>query len=222
MKMDDRSLNIDCSLFCCIVNHGVAEKVMKAAKLNGIKGGTIFLGRGTIHNRLLEFLELNDVRKEIVLIVGEKEKISDVADILNREFEFSKPRHGISFIIPLSAFCGYHGCVYERVESEGVVKKMYKSIFTVVEKGKAEEVIEAAQKAGSKGGTIINARGSGIHETQKLFNMDIEPEKEIVLILAEENVTEAIVKSINENLQIDEPGKGILFVVDVAKAYGLY
>lgn len=83
-------------------------------------------------------------------------------------------------------------------------------------------MIEAAQKAGSKGGTIINARGSGIHETQKLFNMDIEPEKEVVLILSESKTTDSIVNSIRECLKIEEPGKGILFVLNVAETHGLY
>ena len=99
---------------------------------------------------------------------------------------------------------------------------MYHAITTIVEKGKAEEVIEAATKAGSKGGTIINGRGSGIHETSKLFSMDIEPEKEIVLILSEAEMTQAIVSSIGERLKINEPGNGIIYVQDVNKTYGLY
>ena len=47
-------------------------------------------------------------------------------------------------------------------------------------------MIDAATAAGSKGGTVINAR-SGIHEEQTLF-MDIEPEKEIVLIISDKRV----------------------------------
>ncbi|GAE94435.1 nitrogen regulatory protein P-II [Gracilibacillus boraciitolerans JCM 21714] len=99
---------------------------------------------------------------------------------------------------------------------------MYQNIMAVVDKGKAEDVIESAQKAGSKGGTILNARGSGVHETSKLFSMDIEPEKEIVMILSDENYTEAIVTKIREDLKIDEPGNGIIFVQDVNQTYGIY
>lgn len=81
--------------------------------------------------------------------------------------------------------------------------------------------MEAATKAGSRGGTIINARGSGIHETHTLFAMAIEPEKEIVLILSENNTTEAIVAAIRQELRVDEPGNGIIFVLDVNETYGL-
>ena len=94
--------------------------------------------------------------------------------------------------------------------------------MAVVDRGKAESVIEAAAEAGSKGGTIINARGSGIHETSKLFSMEIEPEKEIVLIISEKHLTETIAASINDHLGMNTPGNGIIFIQDVNKAYGLY
>lgn len=98
---------------------------------------------------------------------------------------------------------------------------MYKAIFTIVDRGKGENVMDAAKEAGAKGGTIINGRGSGIHETEVLFSMPIEPEKEIVMILAEDHLVNAIVSSIREKLEIDEPGKGIMFLLDVNKTYGL-
>jgi nitrogen regulatory protein PII len=52
--------------------------------------------------------------------------------------------------------------------------------------------------------------------------MEIEPEKEIVMILSKKDRSEAIVSSIRNKLKIDEPGKGIIFIQDVAKTYGLH
>ena len=98
---------------------------------------------------------------------------------------------------------------------------MYKAIYTIVERGLGDEVIDAAQGAGSMGGTVIHARGSGIHERQKVFNMTIEPEKEIVLILSKTETANGIVKAIKENLKIDQPGHGIIFVTDVKETYGI-
>lgn len=99
---------------------------------------------------------------------------------------------------------------------------MYHVINIIVDKGKAEEVVDAANLAGSTGGTIINARGSGTHETSKVFAMDIEPEKEIVMILSACERTNDIVASIREKLKMDAPGNGIMFIQDVNKTYGLY
>jgi nitrogen regulatory protein PII len=97
----------------------------------------------------------------------------------------------------------------------------YKAIFIIVDKGKGESVVDVATDAGAKGATIINARGSGIHETSKLFNMDIEPEKEIVLILSKDEVVQPIVENLCQTLNIDEPGNGIIFVQEVHQTYGI-
>lgn len=52
--------------------------------------------------------------------------------------------------------------------------------------------------------------------------MDIEPEKEIVLILSEAESTQKIIDSINSELKIEEPGNGIIIVQNVSKTYGIY
>jgi nitrogen regulatory protein PII len=221
--MEHSPENKDFELICLIVNFGIASKVVKVAKHNGISGGTIFLGKGTIKNRLLEFLEIQDVRKEIVLMIAEKSLAYSALEELNSEFQLYKPNHGIAFTTSVSNLLGTRSCKYnESKERRGVESIMYNAIFVVVDKGKAEGAIEAAVKAGSKGGTIINARGSGIHETNTVFSMEIEPEKEIALIISESKSTEAIVDSIRVNLKIDEPGNGIIFIQDINKTYGLY
>lgn len=209
-------------LFIIIVNSGSGSKVLKIARQNGVSGGTVFIGRGTAKNRILQLLDLSDIRKEIVLLIAEKNTAYTTMNKLNKELSFNKPNHGIAFSIPLRAIVGARGANYNNDLERSTENIMYNAIFVIVDKGRAEDVIDAATKAGSRGGTIFNARGSGIHENQKLFSMAIEPEKEIVMILSEINTTQAIVSSIRNNIDIDKPGKGILFVVDVNKTYGLY
>lgn len=97
----------------------------------------------------------------------------------------------------------------------------YEVIFTIVERGLGENVVDAATAAGATGATIINARGSGIHEKEKFFAMDIEPEKEIVMIILNKEKTDKVVKSINGTMDIEKPGKGIIFVMDVSRTSGL-
>ncbi len=213
----------DIELICIIVNFGIGSKILKHAKQHGISGGTIVLGNGTVNNSILGFLGLCDIRKEIIFMAAEKEAGLKALEALNREFEFHKPNHGIAFT---SSICGIMGtkcmvCEYHN-EERGEENIMYHTITAIVDKGKAEDVISAATKAGSKGGTIINARGSGIHETSKLFSMDIEPEKEIVIILSEAEMTEKIAKTIKEDLKMDEAGNGIIYVQNVNQTYGIY
>ena len=210
-------------LLFLIVNYGMGSKVVKSAKQKGVSGGTIFLGKGTSRNNLLKLLDLSDIRKEIALMLGEKTIANNALIALDKEFRFDKPHHGIAFSIPVCGLFGTRSCsYYNNMESRGDKNTMHKAIFVIVDKGKAESAIEAATKAGSRGGTIINSRGSGIHETSRLFSMEIEPEKEIVLIIAESNKVDPIITSIRSELKLDEPGNGIMFIIDVNETYGLY
>lgn len=209
-------------LISVVVNFGTGSKVLRAAKELGVTGGTVLLGRGTVKSSLLEFLGLTDIRKEIVLMIADTETAERALNELDKQFSFAKPNHGIAFSTDVVGLFGMrdHPSYKSRGSTGG--EDMYKAIFTVVDRGKAQEVIDAASAAGSRGATVIHARGSGIHEQKVLFSMPVEPEKDIVMILAQESLVEPISAAIREALKIDDPGKGIMFILDINKTYGLY
>jgi len=215
--------NKDFNLICVIVNFGLGSDVLKLSKQHGVTGGTIFLGKGTVKSAILELLELSESRKEIVLMAAEAAIEDTVLEELNKKLKFSKPNHGIAFTTSIKCIMGITscGCKIDN-ESGGVENPMYNLIMAIVERGKAEAAIEAARDAGARGGTIIHARGSGIHETSKIFSIEIEPEKEIALIISESMLAEKIASSISDRLNINEPGNGVIFIQSINKVYGLY
>lgn len=209
-------------LIYVIINHGSGSKIVKSAKRHGISGATVTLGKGTAHSRIMEYLGLSDIRKEIVFLLADKDTAFNVLDDLNKEFEFDKPNHGIAFTTSILSIAGMKSIICKNKTAErGDNNIMYRIITVIVDKGKAEDAVAAAEKAGSRGATIMNARGSGIHETSKLFSMEIEPEKEVVLILAESETAEKIVSLIFAQLKMDEPGNGIIYIQDADKVYGI-
>jgi nitrogen regulatory protein PII len=204
-----------------VVNTGNASKVLKYAKNYGIKGGTISIGWGTVNDRVLKFLALNEVQREIVTMVVESELASEAIRGISEYMAFEKPHHGIAFSYSVSDFIGSKNILDKASENTERSNTMHNIIYAIVDKGKGEDVITAAEKVGSKGGTIINARGAGVHEVQKFFSIEIEPEKEEVFIIAKSELKDKIVESIKTDLKIDEPGNGILFVLDVDEVYGV-
>ncbi|MDD7339365.1 MAG: P-II family nitrogen regulator [Eubacteriales bacterium] len=203
-----------------IVEHNKASKVLHLADEKGITASVAMLGRGTASRTIFDYLGLNDKKKAVLMLFGKTEEIMDLADYLVEKLEMDKPNHGIAYIE--SAF-NVFGTEDNANGSENIKRgeNMYNAIYTIVEKGNADDVIEAAQKAGSRGGTVMHARGSGSEEARKVFNMLIEPEKEIVLIISEEAKTKDIVESIRKETQIEEEGKGIIFITRVEQTYGL-
>ncbi len=207
------------SLMVVIVDFGIGSKVLKLAKKKGVTGGTIFLGKGTVDDKLLDVLGICDTRKEIVLMVAEDRISNATMPFIEEKLKLKEKQNGIGFSSSINYFTGSKN--KSNPDNKVEVESMFNCIYVVVDKGRAVDVVDSANKAGSKGGTIINARGSGIHETSKLFSMEIEPEKEVVLILAESEITDNIVKAITEDLEIEKPGNGILFVQSVTNTYGM-
>ena len=220
--MIDKDQNPELQMICVIVRAGLGSAVLHMAKRQGVTGGAIFFGKGTVSGRILEKLGLDREEKEIVQMASSQKVSEEVFEKLRTEFKIEKPNHGIAFTTPIQSCTGTR-CFAAQLPSErkGADPMKYHEITVIVDKGRAEDVIDAAVRAGSRGGTILNARGSGIHETGRLFSMDVEPEKEIVLIVSEEDRTDAIVDAVSEKLRLDEPGNGILFVRDVARVLGL-
>ncbi|WP_179295368.1 P-II family nitrogen regulator [Bacillus sp. FJAT-45350] len=100
-------------------------------------------------------------------------------------------------------------------------KVLYDLIVSIVNKGYSEKVVEASKQAGAEGGTILYGRGTGIHEQAKLFNIAIEPEKELVLTLIDRDKTDEVLESIMVNAELNKPGKGIAFVLEVERTIGI-
>jgi len=218
------SIDKNLVLFCCIIDCGKGSKVLKIADKIGAVGGVVFYGKGTVRNELLKFLGILDVRREIFISVIEEDLENTLYDEINKKLGLYKPKHGIAFSIPVKNLVEIHGREYKsNIKQEGIAKVSYEAIFVIVDKGSLDAVIDAAEAAGSTGGTVIHGRGVGNHEKAKLlFNIEIEPEKDIVLILSRTDKTENIVNAIRESLNIDNPGAGIIFVLDVKKTLGLY
>jgi len=216
MKTNDTGL----ALVVAIVPEGSAKKVIRTARENNLSGATVFFGRGTCQKGILTFLCLDNPKREIVLMAGGAKESQLAMQAIYSKLKMAKSGQGIIYSCPLGDIIG-SSTAGTKSQNEGSVPSVMKAIYTIVDRGKADLVLDSAFSAGATGATIINARGSGIHETEKIFQMPIEPEKEIVLILADNDLVDKITDKIRKDLEIDLAGKGIIFVHDVAKAYGL-
>ena len=220
--MSSFSVNPNLILAIVVVPKGLGSKIVHTAMENGLSGGTVLYGTGIAHSFVSHLVGGLLAKKEIVLMAGIKDTVRKCIKVLKDRFDFDKPGAGIAFTIPVCGIFGTKACNCDNIEDEGAYVTMHKLIMTIVDKGKSAEVVDAAIKCGASGGTVIGGRGSGLHETQKVFSMYIEPEKEIVMIVARTEKVKKITLAISEELNLNEEGKGIIFVLNVSEAYGLY
>jgi nitrogen regulatory protein P-II 1 len=94
-------------------------------------------------------------------------------------------------------------------------------IISIVRKGWGDSVLQATMGAGAHGGTVLFGRGIGRNEQQRVFGIQIEPEKEVVLTLVPATMVERMLEEIVRAAELTAPGHGLTFVLDVEKVAGI-
>jgi nitrogen regulatory protein PII len=100
-------------------------------------------------------------------------------------------------------------------------KNEFTLILTVVNRGFADTVVNAAREAGARGSTIFYARGTGVHEVEKFFAISIEPEKEVLLTLVKKEETRNIMEHIVKMAGLKTEGKGLSIALPVSNVAGI-
>jgi hypothetical protein len=101
------------------------------------------------------------------------------------------------------------------------VKNEFTLILTIVNRGFADMVVHAAREAGARGGTILYARGTGVHEVEKFFAVSIQPEKEVVLTLVKKEETRSVMEHIVRASGLRTEGKGLSLALPVSNVAGI-
>ena len=94
-------------------------------------------------------------------------------------------------------------------------------IFCIVNAGFSDVVMDAAKELGARGGTVIHARGTANSEAEKLYQITIQPEKEIVMILIPTELKNDILHALYRAVGLATPGQGIAFALPVDDVVGL-
>jgi len=97
----------------------------------------------------------------------------------------------------------------------------FQLLVAIVPQGKCAPLVDAAKGAGAEGATIVRGRGTGLHESAKFLGVPIEPEKDVVLVLVPSDVAEGVLESMVVAGRLDEPGRGIVFMLDVPRVAGI-
>lgn len=99
----------------------------------------------------------------------------------------------------------------------------FKLIIALVEDDKTDKVLHAARDAGATGCTVITqARGEGVNQAKTFFGMNLETQRDVLLLLVEEHMSRDILETIAEFGEFDDkPGTGIAFKINVEDAVGV-
>ena len=215
-------------LLWSIVDRGQRRQVRRILGEHGQHLTFNIMGEGTARTELLDYLGLGDRKRDIVLagVCGSQKRA--VLRDLARRLRIAERGGGILFTLPMAAIGGartlsiMRGDVPEDAECKG--EKMQHSraelIMTIVERGCAQDVVEAAQRVGAQGATVVHGRASSTAERRQFFGIMVEPQKDVVLLLVRTEVAADVMRAITTAAGLKTAGRGICFSLPVADVVG--
>ncbi len=97
----------------------------------------------------------------------------------------------------------------------------HECIVCIVNAGFSDAVMDAAKELGARGGTVVHARGTASQEAEKFFQITIQPDKEMVMILVPAEIKDDILHALYRAVGLKTPGQGIAFSLPVDGVVGL-
>ncbi len=216
----------------CLISDEKEDKIIKPLydKYN-MPFNIASYGEGTASSSILEYFGLEEVKKYIYFSLINTQNRKEILEDIENNFELDKPGNGICFTIPLSSSTKYikdkinnsKEIVMENKNNTNNKEKEYHLIVTIITEGLGETVMNAAKKAKAGGGTLIGGRSLYQKTAKKEFlGFSIEPEKDIVLIVAESKLKNDIMEEIVKETGLKTKGGGVVFSLPISEAIGLY
>ncbi len=94
-------------------------------------------------------------------------------------------------------------------------------VLCIVNNGFSETVMDTAKKFGARGGTVLHGRGTASKEAEKIFNITIQPDKEIVMILMNSSIKNDVLNGLYDSVGMGTEAQGIAFALPVEDVVGI-
>ena len=215
-------------LMVTITKRGNGNKMVDFYKKNNLHYDFIILGTGTANSEILDYLGLETNEKDVVLTMIPTAKIPDVIKSAATDFKLESPGHGLVFTIGLTSVSArMHKvlCKDMNLNKETVKpmeqEKKFELILAISNHGYVDEIMKAAKSAGARGGTILHARRVGFEDVQNFAGFTIQPEKDVIAILADSTVRREISEKIATSAGVDTDARTMILSLPVDEIYGI-
>lgn len=204
-------------LLIVISNDNKLNVVLKHHKLNF---NIITYGSGTASKSLLTYFGLDEVRKNVYFSLIPSYLEEKILTELKNKLNLNKIGQGIGFTISLKSSNKFVKDILDKKEIVMENSNNYELIVTIVKEGYSEAVMNAAKRVGATGGTVIYGRSLGSSRTI-LTNLQVEPEKDVVLNIVKKEIKNKVLESINKETGVKSDANGILLSLPIDNVIGL-
>ena len=208
----------------------LSEKVSKQLKDMGVPIHYQLNIEGTVSSEMMDILGLADTDWSMVISMVPKVLADKVLKKCNRTLMLGTVNSGIAFTIPMN---GTSGRLYQMLcelendsDTKGKDDNMAteytnSAVITIVKQGYSDKVMNAARKAGARGGTVIHSRKVGELEVLNAWGLSLQEETDMVLIIADSKTKQAIMQAITKECGINTDAKGLVVSVPIDSVIGI-
>ncbi len=191
----------------------------------GVKMAVVLHGRGTAVQSMLDILGIEDNEKRIVLSIADNDKTASLIREQKKQMFIGVPGHGITAAVPIKSIGGGKTVAYLSSDAQNAkyspdLNFSYELIVAISNEGQTDLVMNAARKAGAKGGTVLHGKGTASSEDAKFFNVSIAHEKEVILIVSASSEKSNIMSSILKEAGPSSDAGTIVFSLPISQAAG--
>ena len=182
-------------------------------------------GRGTAVQSMMDLLGIESTEKRVIMTVANPEKTRKFIKEMRRQVYIGIPGHGIIMAVPIKSVGGGKTLAYlnngeqQPARYSPELSNRYELIVIVANEGRTDQVMNAARAAGATGGTVLHGKGTG-SQNKKFYNVSIASEKEVILMVAQNDRKAAIMQSVLHHAGPDSEAGAVLFSLPVSEVAG--
>ena len=214
-------------LVVTVVDPAQAERVLQVYRENHVTVSLECMAHGTARTEMLDLLGLGETSKAILIGLADERTVNRLLEQLGRGLQMRYPGRGIAFSVPVTGLgVRWHKFLTQAEEATADMEKAekkggYDVVAVVMEQGYTDRLMDAARKAGARGGTVISARGVSENEVKKFFGIEIQAEMEIVFLGVRSEEKQAVMTAIMQAVGMTTPSHGLVLSLPVSGAIGL-
>lgn len=228
--MTNDSKKADFRLLFLIGSQKIGAKAQQLLADNEVSVRYHIIAKGTASGEFADLIGLGGVDKSVLVCVLPKFAANRIISKMRDRLYLGAPGTGVAFTVALSgASAGImqhlqafenNTAIKERNENDKMDNK-FTMIMAFVNQGFSEEVMAAARPAGAGGGTVFHSRRVDDGDSHQFMGIAVQPEREIVLILAKKENKVAIMKAICEKCGSQSEAQGTVVSLPVDEVEGL-
>ena len=192
-----------------------------------------FRGKGTAPSEIMDIFGLRGTTRLLTGAFLPKLQVKPLFETMNKQLSFRHRGGGIAITVPM---IGMQSCVLELLNNENndegesllkgdeinmKEKSEHTLIWVSVAGGYSDDVVDAARKAGAKGGTVMKGRRRSSERVRHHFGISMQEEQDFVMIVVPREKKNDTMTAIMNACGLQTKAHGVVWALPVDEVMGL-